>query len=90
MKQVEACLDAREDRESSFHHCGSPVRLVHARLCAGKTWQSRFNLRVGAVKHVQSCLNFQGRSRKQFSQLWRSCDARASLFMCVKDLITPF
>ena len=37
MKYVEACLDAREDRESSFNHCGSPVRLVHACLCAGKT-----------------------------------------------------
>ena len=37
VKHVEACLHAWEDRESSFHHCGSPVRLVHARLCAGKT-----------------------------------------------------
>ena len=37
MKQVQACLSAREDRESSFHHCGRPVRLVKARLCAGKT-----------------------------------------------------
>ena len=32
----------------------------------------------------------RGRTRKQFSQLWRSCEAHASLFMCGKDLITPF
>ena len=25
MKHVQACLNAREDRESSFHHCGGPV-----------------------------------------------------------------
>ena len=37
MKHVQACLSAREDRESSFHLCGSPVRLVQACLCAGKT-----------------------------------------------------
>ena len=38
MKQVLACLSAREDRESSFHNCGGPVRLVQACLCVGKTW----------------------------------------------------
>ena len=37
MKQVQACLSAREDRESRFHHCGGPVRLVQACLCMGKT-----------------------------------------------------
>ena len=37
MKHVQACLSAREDRESSFHCCGCPVRLVKACLCAGKT-----------------------------------------------------
>ena len=37
MKQVQACLCAREDRESSFHHCGGPVRLVQACLCVGKS-----------------------------------------------------
>ena len=36
MKHVSACLCAREDRESSFHHFGGPVRLVQACLCAGK------------------------------------------------------
>ena len=37
MKQVQACLSAKDDRESSFHHCGCPVRLVQARLNAGMT-----------------------------------------------------
>ena len=37
MKYVEACLSAREDPESSFHHFGSTVKLVQACLCAGKT-----------------------------------------------------
>ena len=37
MKQVQACLSAKEDRESSFHHCGGHLRPVQARLCAGKT-----------------------------------------------------
>ena len=37
MKHVSASLSAREDRESSFHSCCGPVRLVQACLCAGKT-----------------------------------------------------
>ena len=37
MKHVEACVSAIEEQESSFHHFGSTVRLVHACLCAGKT-----------------------------------------------------
>ena len=37
MKYVEACLSAREDRESSFHRSGGPVRLLQAGLCDGKT-----------------------------------------------------
>ena len=51
MKYVEACLSAREDGESSFHRSGSPVRLLQACLCGGKTRQSSFNLRGGAVTH---------------------------------------
>ena len=36
----------------SFHYYGSPVRLVQACLCGGKTWSRRFIHREGAVKHV--------------------------------------
>ena len=32
MKHVEACLSAREVRESSFHRRGDPVRLVQSSL----------------------------------------------------------
>ena len=28
MNHVETCLSAREDRETFFHHCGDPERLV--------------------------------------------------------------
>ena len=37
MKHVKACLSGREDREICVHHCGRPVKLVQARLYAGKT-----------------------------------------------------
>ena len=37
MKHVYACLGARNGRESSFPHCGGPVSLVQACLCAEKT-----------------------------------------------------
>ena len=87
MKHVLACLSAREDRESSFHHRGSPVRLVQDRLCAGKTWENLFTWCCEARVGLFKC---QGRQRKQFSLLWKSCAARASLLMCGKDLITPF
>ena len=35
MKLEKACLCTREDRESSFHRCGGPVRLGQACLWAG-------------------------------------------------------
>ena len=57
MKHVQACLSARKHIESSFHNCGSPVKLVQVCLCAGNTLQRRFNRRRGAVKHVQACLS---------------------------------
>ena len=30
MKHEVACLSTREDRESWFHRCGGPVRLIQA------------------------------------------------------------
>ena len=35
MKLVQACLNARDGRESSFHRCSGRVSLVQACLCAG-------------------------------------------------------
>ena len=57
MKHAQACLSSRKDVESSFHHCGSPVKLVQACLCAVNTLQRRFNRRRGAVKQVKACLS---------------------------------
>ena len=37
MKHVKARLSFRKELQSSFHHCGSPVSLVQACSCAGKT-----------------------------------------------------
>ena len=37
VKHVQACLSGREFRESCFHHCGGPVKLLQAHLCARKT-----------------------------------------------------
>ena len=49
MKVVQARLSFRKELQNSFHHCGGPVWLVEACLCAGKTRESRFNRRGGAV-----------------------------------------
>ena len=57
MKHVQACLSAMEDRQSCFHHCTCPVRLVQACSCARKTSKCRFNLRGGVGKHLQACLS---------------------------------
>ena len=37
MKNMQASLSARNVGESSFYHCGSPVKLVKACLCVGST-----------------------------------------------------
>ena len=51
---LQACLSAREDRESTFHRCGGPVTLVQPCFCVGKTC---FNHRGSAVNHFQACLS---------------------------------
>ena len=57
MKLVQLCLSARKSRESSFHHCGSPVKLVKKTcLSARKELESCFHLCGGTVMHVQGCL----------------------------------
>ena len=37
MEHVEAYLCAKKDRQSDFHNCGGPMKLVQACLCAEKT-----------------------------------------------------
>ena len=51
MKHLPACLSAREDRESSFHRCGCPVRLVQG----------------GVVKHVQAYLSARDDQKAVFT-----------------------
>ena len=63
MKHVQACLRAREYRESSFHHCGGTVSLVQACLREGKT---RFNLRGSAVKHVEASVSARAYRQSSF------------------------
>ena len=41
-KLVQACLSARNDRESSLHHGGGGVHLVLACLCSRKGGQTVF------------------------------------------------
>ena len=39
---VQACLYARKARESSFHHCGGPVKHLEACLSAGNIEKAGF------------------------------------------------
>ena len=75
MKHVQACLSARKDGESSFLHCGGPVKLVQTCLCVGNTLQRRFHRRGGAVKHVQACLS----SRKDGESSFHHCGGPVKL-----------
>ena len=42
--------------ESSFHHCGGPVKLVEAWLSARRRIESNFPNCGGSEKLVQACL----------------------------------
>ena len=53
MKHVQACLNARDDRESSFH-CGRPVRWFKPVYARKRPENAFFNLREGTVKHVKA------------------------------------
>ena len=57
MKLVKLCLSTRKSRESSFHHCGSPVKLVQKTcLSTRKELESCFHTFGGPVKLVQACV----------------------------------
>ena len=43
MKLVQACLSARKDGESTFHHFGGHVKLVQAHFSARKEPESTFH-----------------------------------------------
>ena len=63
MKHVQACLSAGEDRESSFHYCGSLfmcekdlITTLKACLSCREDPESSFHNCEGPVRLVQTCL----------------------------------
>ena len=42
MKLAEGCVSSGKVQQSSFNHCGGPVKLVQVCLCAGKDRESSF------------------------------------------------
>ena len=79
---MQAYLGVKNDRESPFHHSVSPVKLVQGCLCARKDRERCLYLCGDLVKLVQVGFKCQERSRKPFSPLRRSCEAREGLFKC--------
>ena len=59
------------------------MKHVQACLCPSKDLESNFN-HFGCPVAGPTLFKYQERSRKQFSPLCRSCNARGNLFMCVK------
>ena len=77
---VQACLCARKDGESSFHHCGGLVKLVHGCFWSRKDRESNCHHRGDALKHVQACL--RGDEECIFCLVWRCYDSRTCQFRC--------
>ena len=71
VKLVYACLSIRKYSETIFYHCCGLLKLVMASLHVRKNIESCF-LGVVNLVHTSEC---QKLFRKQFSSLWRSCEA---------------
>ena len=69
MKDVKACLSAREDRVSSFHCFGGPVRLMQACFICGKDRITPFSPPRKYFEARAGLFKCQSRSRKQFSTM---------------------
>ena len=54
---VKACLFARKDRESRFHHCAGVAKLVKACLRGRKDRESSLLHCGGSVKPVPVCFS---------------------------------
>ena len=89
VKHVEACLSSRDDRESSFHRCGGRESLVQACLCARNPCKAVLTTEEMLWSTCRPVW-VPGKIEKAFFSTVVSYEARASLFMCGKDLITPF
>ena len=72
MKHVQDCLSTTKSIESSFHHCGSVVKLVQGCLNAGKVC---FNRRGIAMKHVQASIS----ARKDLQSSFNHCGGPVKL-----------
>ena len=59
MKLMQAYLGVKNVRESTFHHCGGPVKLVQGCLSARKDPESSFHHSGGLVKLVYACLRWR-------------------------------
>ena len=57
MRLWNAIFSARNDLESSFHHYGGPVKLVHANLAVRKGIQNSFYKYGGFAKLMHACLS---------------------------------
>ena len=66
-----ACLRARKDRESRFHHCGGPVKLVQACLSCRNVRESSFLHCGGLEKLMHACLSGRKNQESRFHQFVR-------------------
>ena len=65
--------------------------MKHVQSCLrGREIEKAVFKAVEAVSGWWKPVYVQRRSRKQFALLWLPCEVGASLFMCRKNLITPF
>ena len=89
VKHVLAYLSASKNEESSVHYCGSPVK-VQVLFMGGKHITTAFKPPRGCWEARAGLFKFKYRWIKQFSPLWRSCEARASMFRCGNTLQRRF
>ena len=66
MKLVESWLCARRHLESSFHHCGSSVKLVRAIFKCQEGSREQFSPLLSCCEARAGLVKCQVRSRKQF------------------------
>ena len=73
MKYVQASLSARNDRQSSFHHCGVFLEAPASLLSLRNDVELSFHHGGGPVMLVQACLN-AGKVRKGcFMKYMQAC-----------------
>ena len=66
MKLVQAYLGAKNFRESTFHHCGGPAKLVQGFLSAKERTIKQFSPQWRSCEDRAGLFKCQERSRKPF------------------------